>query len=282
MGLYDRDYTREDYRYQPPKMRMAFPRMTPMVKKLLIINVVVFLLSFLIIRLGEFIFYWFSVYPATPGMCLQLWRPITYQFLHGGFGHIFINMLVLFFFGPVLERLWGGRKFLTFYLVCGAVGGLCYPLLVLVGWLDAGQLVGASGSILGILAAAAILFPNMRVYVWGIFPVKITVLAIIFAAISIITLLRPDLYENASGQAAHLAGMAAGAFYVLAESWRNKLKLKIRAGAWEKKIAEQRNFQQEVDRILQKVHESGIQSLTSREKKMLKKATDAEQTRNKL
>jgi membrane associated rhomboid family serine protease len=256
--------------------------MTPMVKRLLIINVVVFLLSFLIVRLGEFIFYWFSVYPATLDMCLQLWRPITYQFLHGGFRHIFINMLVLYFFGPVLERFWGSKKFLIFYLVCGAMGGLFYPLLVLVGWLDVGQLVGASGSILGILAAAAILFPNMRVYVVGIFPVKITVLAIIFAAISIITLLRPDQYDNAGGQAAHLAGMAAGAFYVLAESWRNKLKLKIQAGAWEKKISAQQNLQAEVDRILQKVHDSGIHSLTSRERKILKKATEAEQTRNKL
>jgi len=285
MGLYDRDYTREGFglgNHYEPQMRMALPRMTSMVKRLLIINVVVFVPCFLIVRLGQFIFHWFSVYPATFGMCLQLWRPITYQFLHAGPWHIFINMLVLYFFGPILERLWGSRKFLTFYLVCGAIGGLFYPLLVLVGWLGVGQLVGASGSILGILAAAAILFPNMRVYVWGIFPVKITVLAIIFAAISIITLLRPDQYANAGGQAAHLAGMAAGAFYVLAESWRNKLKSKIRAGAWEKKMAAQQNFQQEVDRILQKVHESGINSLTSKEKKILKKATEAEQMRSKL
>jgi len=202
MGLYDRDYTREDYQYRhAPQMRMAVPRITPVVKWLVIINVAVFLLSFLIVRLGQVIFYWFSVYPATPGMSFQLWRPVTYQFLHGGPGHILINMLVLFFFGPVLERLWGSRKFLTFYLVCGAMGGLFYPLLVLVGWLGVGQLVGASGSILGILAAAAILFPNMRVYVWGIFPVKITVLALVLAAISIITLLRPDQYRNAGGQA---------------------------------------------------------------------------------
>ena len=283
MGLYDRDYTREDYQYRhAPQMRMAFPRITPVVKWLVIINVAVFLLSFLIVRLGQVIFYWFSVYPATPGMSFQLWRPVTYQFLHGGPGHILINMLVLFFFGPVLERLWGSRKFLTFYLVCGAMGGLFYPLLVLVGWLGVGQLVGASGSILGILAAAAILFPNMRVYVWGIFPVKITVLALVLAAISIITLLRPDQYRNAGGQAAHLAGMAAGAIYVLSQSWHTKLKSKIRAGAWEKKMAEQHNFQIEVDRILQKVHKSGIHSLTSKEKKILKKATEGEQTRNRL
>jgi membrane associated rhomboid family serine protease len=285
MGLYDRDYTRESFGFgsqYAPQMRMTFPRMTPMVKKLLIINVAVFLPCFLIVGLDRVIFRWFSVDPANGWMWLQLWRPITYQFLHGGPMHIFMNMLVLYFFGPVLERFWGSKKFLIFYLVCGAMGGLFYPLLAHVGWLPKAQLVGASGSILGMLAAAAILFPNMRVFVWGIFPVKITVLALIIAGISIITLLRPDRYTNAGGEAAHLAGMVAGALYVLSESRLAKLKLRVHSGRWEKKMAAQRNLQMEVDRILQKVHQSGIHSLTSKEKKILKKATEAEQMRNRL
>jgi membrane associated rhomboid family serine protease len=253
-----------------------------MVKRLLIINVAVFLLSFMIPSLENVFLQWFSVFPATIGMSLQLWRPITYQFLHGGPWHLFWNMLVLFFFGPVLERLWGGRKFLTFYLICGAMGGLFYPLLALVGWLRVGPMVGASGSILGILAAAAILFPQMRVYVWGIFPVKLMVLALVIAAVSILTLLRPDQFANAGGEAAHIAGMAAGAVYVLSERWRAKLKLKLRSGSWEKKMAARRNLQFEVDRILQKVHESGIHSLTPKERRILRQATEAEQMRNKL
>jgi hypothetical protein len=112
--------------------------------------------------------------------------------------------------------------------------------------------------------------------------VKITILALIFAGISIVAVLRPDLYENAGGQAAHLAGMAAGAVYVLSESRLAKLKLRIHSGRWEKKMAAQQNFQIQVDRILQKVHQSGIHSLTSKEKKILKKATEAEQMRNRL
>lgn len=285
MGLYDRDYTRADFESQPrygPHMRMAMPKITPVVKWLLIINVAVFLLSFLIPALGAFMFDWFSVHPATIGKCLQLWRQITYQFLHIGPWHLFINMLVLFFFGPMLERLWGSRKFLIFYLVCGAMGGLLYPFLALVGWLRVAHLVGASGSILGMLAAGAILFPNMMVYVWGIIPVKLRILAIVFAAISIISLLRPDEFRNAGGEAAHLGGMVAGAVYVFSQSWRDKLKLKFRTGAREKKIATQRNLQFEVDRILEKVHNEGIQSLTMKEKRILRQATRAEQTRNKL
>ena len=288
MGLYDRDYTQADFqshqshfRYAP---RISFPKLTPVVKWLLIINVAVFLVSIMIPSLGTFLYKWFSVYPATIGMSLQLWRIITYQFLHDihGFGHIFVNMLVLFFFGPMLEKFWGSKKFLIFYLVCGATGGVLYPVLAHIGWLNKAPLVGASGSIFGLLAAGAILFPNLRVYVWGIFPIRLIMLALIFAGISIITLLRPNQFANAGGQAAHLAGMAAGAAYVLSQSWRDKFKFKLKSGHWEKQMAAQRNLQFEVDRILKKVNESGIQSLTSKEKNILKEATKAEQMRNKF
>jgi membrane associated rhomboid family serine protease len=287
MGLYDRDYTQADFqqhqqhfRYVP---RISFPRITPVVKWLLIINVAVFLLSIMNLRLANFLYQWFSVYPATIGMSLQPWRIITYQFLHdiNGFSHIFVNMLALFFFGPMLEKFWGSKRFLIFYLICGAAGGILYPLLANIGWLEKGPLVGASGSILGILAAGAILFPNLRVYIWGIFPMKLIVLALAFAAISIITLLRPDQFANAGGQAAHLAGMAVGAAYVFSQSWRDKFKLKFRSGHWEKRMAAQRNLQVEVDRILAKVHNSGIQSLSSKERKILKEATKTEQMRNR-
>jgi membrane associated rhomboid family serine protease len=261
---------------------MVFPKITPMVKWLLIINTAVFLLSFLITPVGAFCFHWFSVYPATLAMSLQLWRLITYQFLHASPWHLFWNMLILFFFGPMLERLWGSKKFLIFYLVCGATGGLLYPLLALVGWLDVGPLIGASGSILGMLAAGAILFPNLMVYVWGIIPVRLVILTVIIAGISIISLLRPDRFTNAGGEAAHLGGMVAGAIYVFSEGWRAKLKLKMQSGRWERKIADQRNLQVELDRILEKVHVSGIHSLTPKEKNVLQQATEAERRQNKL
>lgn len=285
MGLYDRDYTQANYRSQfqgAPQMRFVSAGLTPIVKWLLIVNTAVFLVGFLMPPAEYFFLEWFSVYPAGVGRSLQLWRLITYQFLHGDPWHLFVNMLALFFFGPMLERFWGSRKFLVFYLLCGMTGGIVYPLLVLAGWLRAAYLVGASGSIFGMLAAGAILFPNLTVYVWGIFPLRLVTLAIIFAAIGIVTLLRPDRFANAGGEAAHLAGMLTGAVYVLSESWRAKLKLRLRTGAWEKKVASQRNLQVEVDRILQKVHDSGIHSLTAQEKRTLRKATEAEQRRHTL
>ncbi len=286
MGLYDRDYTQENYHSQyrsAPQMRMAFPRMTPVVKWLLIINAVVYFAQ--ILGANALLVRWFAAYPAPFIKALQFWRFVTYQFLHAGLWHILFNMLGLFFLGPTLERHWGGKKFLAFYLGCGVVGGLFYPILFglklisphpLYGVLP---LIGASGAILGMLAACAILFPQFVVFIM-FFPVPIRVAAIICIFIATAVILSKG--ANAGGQAAHLGGMAAGAIYVLSKSRRTKLKSKVQAPAWEKKIAEQQNFQQEVDRILQKVHESGIQSLTSKEKRILKKATEAEQTRNKL
>ena len=241
----------------------------------------VFLLGFLIPQIDNILFYWFSVWPRTLGMSLQIWRLITYQFLHGGLGHIFMNMFILFFFGPMLERFWGSRKFLTFYLICGAMGGILYPILAHIGWLRTAPLVGASGSILGMLAAAAILFPKMLVYVFGIFPLKMSVLAIILAVISILSVLRPDVVDNAGGEAAHLGGMVAGAIYVLTEKHWRRLKMKVQNGMWERKKVEHRDLHLEVDRILKKVHDHGLHSLTHKEKKVLKQATKSEQMRNK-
>jgi membrane associated rhomboid family serine protease len=279
MGLYDREYTQEGYHPHHggnPNVRMLMPQMTPVVKWLLIINVVVFILSQIPV-LREILYTWFSVWPISIVECLQIWRLVTYQFLHGDIWHIFFNMLMLYFLGPMFERFWGSRKFLIFYLLCGAMGGVFYPILAHVGWLSLGVLIGASGSILGMLAAAAILFPNMIVYLFGVIPIKMAILAIIIAAISILVLLAPQTYDNAGGEAAHLAGMAAGALYVLSENWRRKMKLKMSSGGWERQLAAKQRQQMEVDRILEKVHQNGIHSLTFKEKRILKQATREQQ-----
>ena len=287
MGLYDRDYTQADYQSEQshfryaPQMRMSFPKLTPVVKWLLIINIGVFLAAITIKPLGVFIYTWFELDATSLKSALQPWRLITYQFLHDPnfYWHIFLNMLGLFFLGPTLERHWGGRKFLPFYLGCGVAGALFYLFLVAVKFLPAGEMVGASGAILGMLAACAILFPHFVVFIF-IFPVPIRIAAVGLTAVYFLIVVTKG--ANAGGDAAHLAGMAAGAAYVFSQSWRDKFKFKIRAGYWEKQIATQRNLQAEVDRILEKVHHSGVQSLSYGEKKILKEATRAEQMRNRF
>ena len=292
MGLYDRDYTQADFQSQyrhVPQMRMHFPSVTPVVKSLLIINFFVFFAGALFLPRNisvpslpqpiNFFEKWFSVFPYSFGSALQVWRLITYQFLHADIIHILFNMLGLYFLGPTLERHWGSKKFLIFYLSCGVAGGLFYTSLVTLKFLWSVPMVGASGAILGMLAACAILFPQFVVFII-VFPVPIRVAAVGLTIMYFFFVITRG--ANAGGHAAHLAGMAAGAIYVFSRSWRDKFKFEIGTAQWKKKTAEQRNLQFEVDRILKKVHDQGLHSLTHKEKRILKQATKAEQMRNKL
>jgi membrane associated rhomboid family serine protease len=280
MGLYDRDYTRGSaeagYRYVP-QMRMSFPMLTPAVKFLLIANIGVFLVAVIFRPLQNFLYGWFQVDATSLIRELQVWRVITYQFLHASFMHIFMNMLGLYFLGPTLEKYWGTRKFLPFYLGCGAAGGLFYIFLVAVNFLPPGQMVGASGAILGLLAACAILFPHFVIFIY-FFPLPIRIAALGLIIWYLVAIISKGI--NAGGNAAHLAGMAVGALYVWSQPFRSQLKMKIRASRWQKQMEEQQKLQSEVDRILQKVHDSGLHSLSRKEKSMLKKATKFEQFRN--
>jgi membrane associated rhomboid family serine protease len=279
MGLYDRDYTqaphsRQQY-YGTPQFRFGLPALTPAVKWLLIVNVVVFVAGILVPGLGRLLEDWFAVNPQSWFTALQPWRLVTYEFLHSRLGpwHIFFNMLMLFFLGPPLEQRWGWRKFLPFYLVCGACGALLYLLLAGVGFLSPAPLIGASGSVLAVLAACAILFPHFVVFVL-FFPVPIRVLAV--AAAFAYFLLVITRSANAGGEAVHLASMAAGAAYILLQPRWEELGLRNRAKSWEKRAQEQRSLEVEVDRILAKVHQFGLHSLTTKEKRTLKKATQEE------
>jgi membrane associated rhomboid family serine protease len=288
MGIYDRDYTREQNESNTsyaPQMRLGLPPITPAVKWLLLTNVVVFLFDAMTTdptKPGPGLFEnIFALIPASPMLILQVWRLITYQFLHRGIGHIAFNMIGLYFFGSPVERQWGTKKFLIFYLSCGVVGGIFYILLVVTGFLPAGSLVGASGSVLGVLTACAILFPHMRVLLFPFpFPIPIRVVAVGLICYASITILSKG--RNAGGEAAHLAGIAAGAFYVLSDSWRTALKLRFKSSRWEKRVESERRLQIEVDRILKKVHDSGLHSLSAGEKRVLKKATRLERSRLKL
>jgi membrane associated rhomboid family serine protease len=283
MGLYDRDYTQEKFRSQmhySPQVRMGFPK--TVVMRLLVINVAVYFIQ--ILGGHGLLVRWFSVYPASWVEALQVWRLVTYQFLHGDILHIFFNMLCLFFLGRVLEQHWGGKKFLLFYLGCGAVGGLVYPLLYPLKIISPHPvfgvlpLIGASGAVLGVLAACAILFPNI-VMLFFFFPLPIRVVAIILTLLAVAGIITG---ENAGGQAAHLGGMIAGSVYVVSRPWRDRVKRKFQSGRWERKVAARRDLQVEVDRILEKVHDSGIHSLTASEKRILKKATETERVRHRL
>jgi membrane associated rhomboid family serine protease len=281
MGIYDREYTQAS-RPGPSGgggVRFGLPPLTKAVKWLLIINVAVFLVEVFTkqMEVGARNYFeeWGAVFPVTWTYVAQVWRLVTYQFLHGGLQHILFNMLGLYFLGPRLEMFWGTKKFLTYYLLCGVAAGLLYTALALSGILTVGTLVGASGSILAILAACAILFPGDIIFLM-FFPLPIRIAALVLIGIFIYLTFTGN---NAGGNVAHLGGMAGGAAYIwLWPKFSAKLTGRRRS-AWDKKMEQQRQLQIEVDRILDKVHEEGLASLSRSEKKLLQEATRLEQQR---
>jgi len=188
---------------------------------LLVINITVHVLDGLVIskpeNVGWLSFWgWFDIrHTMADGGPRQLWRFITYQFLHANLFHLGMNMMALYVFGPLMEKWWGPRRFLVFYLLCGVCGAWFMSALVYLSYatnipLVSGQsyLVGASGSIFGILVGVALIAPKLEVKLI-IPPMWITVrrLAIAFFVISMGGLL---LGKNAGGNAAHLGGALFG------------------------------------------------------------------------
>lgn len=284
MGIYDRDYSQSGYRpmHSGQHMGMRFPSPTPAVKWLLIINIAVFLLSSYA-PIGNFLVGVFAVMGLKGSFLysIQIWRYIGYQFLHADVMHILMNMLGLYFLGPVLERNFGSERFVKFYLGCGAVGGILYSLFSAFGFFGQTSypvpLVGASGAILGMLAVCAIKFPHFVVF-FMFFPVPIRVAAIILIVIYVANLVSKG--ANAGGDLAHLSGMAAGAAYVF---WpRFKFHRKMQESWADKKAQEIKNIEADVDLILDKVSREGIASLTRHEKQLLKRATKIEQGRERF
>jgi len=154
--------------------------LTPWVQRLLVANGAVWLLMWVGLLPGRWAVRTFGFAPAD--LLFHPWSPVTYMFVHGGFWHLFVNMLVLFFFGPPLERAWGSRYFLRFYLVAGLGGALFSILFLPAPGVSAGTpMVGASAATFGLMLAFALLWPEARIYIWGILPIRakwfVTILA---------------------------------------------------------------------------------------------------------
>jgi membrane associated rhomboid family serine protease len=152
-----------------------------------------------------------------------VWQIVTYQFLHGGWFHVAANMLGLWIFGSPLERYWGRKRFLGFYLTCGAGGGLVYAVFSLIGYLLSGArsvddmqavMVGASGSVFGLLLAYALLFPNRNVILFPfMIPVRARVLVIVFGLLNLLWAVDPQV-GGGTAYTAHLGGLATGYLYL--------------------------------------------------------------------
>jgi membrane associated rhomboid family serine protease len=180
--------------------------MTRAVKYLLLICVGVFLLQHLAPTAMVFLF---GLVPLLMWKKYFFWQLGTYIFLHGSFFHLLFNLFALWMFGCEIERQWGTRSFLKYFIVTGIGAGICYAVV------SPGQripVVGASGAIYAILLAYGMIFPNRMIYVWFLFPIRAKYFVMIFGAI--------ELYASITGagggiaHVAHLGGMLFGYIYM--------------------------------------------------------------------
>lgn len=221
---------------------------------------------------------WFYTHlTLIPADWMQVWRFLTFQFLHAGVFHILFNMIGLYFLGMYLEKAWGTRRFLTFYLVCGAFSGLCHVALMyaLGGGYIGIPLLGASGGVYAVIMACAILFPGIRLIVM-FFPMPIRVAAGLFFVISGLMLLSGE--GGGVSHAAHFGGMVIALVWLVVlprlREHSAETRQKLNEGTWQRKQQQQARQDEDIDRILAKIRREGIDSLTSREKKTLKDATE--------
>lgn len=223
---------------------------------------------------------------------------VTYQFLHADFVHLFFNMFMLWMFGRIMETVWGAKKILFYYLVCGVGAGLIHGL---VGLFAVPSLtVGASGAVYGILLAFGMTFPNERMFIFPL-PVPIKAKWIILGSAVVELYLGYNSSGDGVAHMAHLGGMLFGFFMIrywnkqasfnrsggqdffdsLKRNFEQRMKKPEQknpnmhaeqGGAketdWEYNARKKAN-QEEIDRILDKIRVSGYDSLTKEEKKTL-------------
>ena len=276
--MYERDYV-------PPFGGILIPRFTGAVKTIIIICVVVFVLQTLSAHAAarggpDLMMTLFALSPYAVIKRLFVWQIFTHVWLHGGVGHLFLNMLVLWMMGHAVEARMGRRWFSIFYVSCGLAGGLCaLGADVLFNWglNPATVIVGASGAIYGVLAAFALMYPDALILFMFFIPVRARTAAYILAGVQVLYAMQFGV-----GAVAHLGGMLAGYVILKGEdplryfstrfrSWR-PFSLGGRAPRRRTGLADEA-LEAELDRVLDKIHREGIATLTPREKEILRRAS---------
>ena len=275
--------------------------MPPITKNLLIINILMFVATYVLGRYGINLNSLLGLH-FFMASDFRLHQIFTYLFMHGGFEHLFFNMFALWMFGRIIEQVMGPKRFLTYYMVCGIGAGLIQELVQYIHFLSLApelsgvsheqladalnmwNTVGASGSIYGILLAFGMSFPEDRLFIIPIpFPIKAKYFVVGYA---VVELLSAMLRSNDG--VAHLGGMLFGLVLLLhwrhpgglKKWWRRVVgkarKPKMKAYRGGGKFADEMDYnarrqaqQEEIDRILDKVKKHGYGSLTEEEKRKL-------------
>ena len=223
----------------------------------------------------------------TPRLVLTrgyVWQMLTYMFLHDSLiRHLGLNMFVIWMFGRTLEQVWGGTRFLKFYFACG-LGGALFSFLFAFNT----PVIGASAASYGILLAFAIMFPNQRLLLWFVIPVKARTVVIALIVFSLVMGIRGT---GNIAHFAHLGGMVAALIMMrgeyqfrrvrnFARDALSKIPLKISFDREEKGQATGRNESsaEKIDSILDKISEKGYENLSETERRILEKYSEEERT----
>lgn len=246
------------------------------------------------------LFDWFALPASVPRFIMQPWSLLTYMFMHGGFLHILFNMLWLYWFGTLFLYFFSAKHLRGLYILGGICGGLFYMLAYNIfpyfsQALPNATLVGASASVLAIVAATAYREPNYRVQLFLFGAVRLKYLALIVIGTDLLFITS----SNGGGHIAHLGGALAGLWFAAGlnkgkdvtyainwcldgftslfrkKTWKRKPKMKVHYGGDASRKqdydynARKKAQSDEVDRILEKLKKSGYESLTTEEKKSL-------------
>jgi membrane associated rhomboid family serine protease len=188
--------------------------LSPTLKALIAANVVMFVVQMLAAwTFGKDLTWWLGLMPAAVlHSPFKIWQLATYMFLHASLLHILFNMLALWMFGTELERIWGTRYFLKFYLLTG-IGAACLTVLFsllpfgLSRELNHSIVIGASGAIYGLLLAYGLYFPDRPIYMYLVFPIPAKYFVLIIGAIAFYSSLSDN---NGVANATHLGGLLVG------------------------------------------------------------------------
>ncbi len=264
--------------------------LTPMVKRIMIVNGAVFLV---IKFAGLFV-------PGLPAAVIEnfglsheglahfkIWQPFTYMFLHTEFFHVFMNLFGLWMFSGDLEQLWGGRRFLRYYLASGVGAGLCIAVMNFILYDRYGispSTLGASGALYAVLLAYGLTWPNREVLFWFVLPVKMKYLLIFFGLVEFFGSL--NMASGARGNISHighLGGILAGFILFTAEKrsaasaprpgvqrgFFDELFRKRKLEKKKRDIERRTEAKKIIDTLLEKIAREGMSSLTAAEKKKL-------------
>jgi membrane associated rhomboid family serine protease len=286
---YDDD-DRERY-YRPSGSGGFGSPMTPAVKWIMGVCIAVFLMEVILggpnSRADRAVVELFGFIPSLAVGQGWVWQFATYMFLHASFWHIFLNLFFFWMIGGAVEQGLGTRKFLWLYFLSGIAGAAAQVLVAVISPAHGNvPTVGASGAIMGVTAAVAVLYPDATMLLFFVLPIKMRYFPWVLVLFQIwgLTSEARGAGENVA-YCAHLAGLGAGYLFMKWHqgfSWsashfyyriKNKLR-RSRLGQTVTHISDEEKYREEVDRLLDKIFKEGPGSLSQGEKEFLKRQSE--------